>query len=965
MTGNEIRTSFLNYFARQGHKIVKSSPLLPANDPTLLFTNAGMNQFKDVFLGAEKRDYKRATSSQKCVRAGGKHNDLDEVGKTARHHTFFEMLGNFSFGDYFKEDAIRFAWDLLVNEWKMDPARLWFSVFAGDDEVSADEEAERLWQKVGAPKDRILRFGRKDNFWQMGETGPCGPCSEIHYYLGENPNDPNFNKREYVNGPGDDTVEIWNLVFMQYNRTEVEPGQFKLDPLPAPSVDTGAGLERVTAVLQGVKTNYDTDLIKPIIQFVAKLAGKEYKAETQEGFAMRVIADHARATAFSIADGILPGNEGRNYVLRKIMRRGIYHGRHTLGFEDIFFYKVCGFVIDQMKEAYPELETQRGFIEKMVRLEEKRFGTTLTVGLKKLEELTEKSGRAVTNFDPYKHPSPGYIVVSELARLYDTFGTPIDLMYVVLRTTYPKDVFTEDGDTWTLIRKQSDAVASEPDSNLVIDVESEFANDTRNFPFSHEEKRNFIRIEDISEDEFRGIIEEELKEIQKQGNREQIKHGDKVMPAYVALSRRHDTKSKFKGYEATRVDNSKIIALIHGEMETQSLSEGDEGEVILNQTPFYAESGGQVGDVGSLFGENSAAVVEDTYSPVQDLIVHKIKVEKGSLKVGDAVSAQVDVEKRDATRRNHTATHLMHAALREVLGTHVKQAGSVVEPSYLRFDFSHYQPLTRSEIEEIENLVNYHILRNEPVRTDELTIEDAMRSGAMALFGEKYGEKVRVLTVNGTEGVFSKELCGGTHVRATGDIGSFKIVSDEAIASGTRRIRAVTGKGAFERFQASESLLAETASRLNTAPKQLPETVERLQSQLRDQQKEIERLKLKLAQGGGATEDQIKEINGLKILVRKVEGLGKDGRRQLADSLTRKVAPGVVVLGDVDNGKAAILVMVSDDATKKVQAGKVIKELPGARGGGKPDLAEGGVETDKLDEALNAVPDIVSKLMEA
>lgn len=901
MTGNEVRSIFLNYFAKQGHKIVKSSPLLPANDPTLLFTNAGMNQFKDVFLGAETRDYKRATTSQKCVRAGGKHNDLDEVGKTARHHTFFEMLGNFSFGDYFKEDAIRFAWDLLVNEYKMDPQRLWFSVFEGDAEVGADEEAVELWVKVGAPRERVLRFGRKDNFWQMGETGPCGPCSEIHYYMGEHPEDPNFNKAEYVNGTGDDTIEIWNLVFMQYNRQEIAPGKYKLDPLPAPSVDTGAGLERVTAVLQGVKSNYDTDLIKPIIEFVAKLAGKEYKADTQEGFAMRVVADHARATTFSIADGIMPGNEGRNYVLRKIMRRAIYNGRENLGFKDEFFFKVCDFVIDFMKAAYPELDSQRGYIEKMVRLEEQRFGTTLTVGLKKLDELVEKS---LGNKDRG-------IEVIEQARLYDTYGTPIDLMYVVLS------------------------------------------------------QRGYKSIEELGEEGYRATIEEHLKLLQQGSLEKQNVEGKKTKPAYLALQRRNDTKTEFKGYETTQVDDCKVIALIKGDEEVKSLSEGEEGEVVLNQTPFYSESGGQVGDVGHFFGENSAAFVEDTYSPVQDLRVHKVKVEKGSLKVGDVISAQVDVEKRDATRRNHTATHLMHAALREVLGTHVKQAGSVVEPNYLRFDFSHYQPLTRAEIEEIENLVNYHILRNEPVQTDVLAIEDAMRSGAMALFGEKYGEKVRVLTVNGVEGIFSKELCGGTHVRATGDIGSFKIVSDEAIASGTRRIRAVTGRGAFERFQHSETLLAEAAAKINAAPAKLPSELERLQSQLRDQQKEIERLKLKLAQGGGGSDDQVTDINGVKLLVRKVEDLGKDGRRQLADSLTRKIAPGVVVIADVAEGKASLLVMVSADATAKVKAGNVIKQIPGARGGGKPDLAEGGVEAAQLDAALSAIPEIIKQMVGA
>ncbi|MEP7341627.1 MAG: alanine--tRNA ligase, partial [Acidobacteriota bacterium] len=790
MTGNEVRSIFLNYFAKHGHKIVKSSPLLPANDPTLLFTNAGMNQFKDVFIGVETRDYKRATSSQKCIRAGGKHNDLDEVGKTARHHTFFEMLGNFSFGDYFKEDAIKFAWELLVDEYKLDPTRLWFSVFEGDAEVAADDEAVELWVKVGAPRDRVLKFGRKDNFWQMGETGPCGPCSEIHYYMGDKPEDPGFNKAEYVNGPGDDTIEIWNLVFMQYNRSEIAPGQYKLDPLPAPSVDTGAGLERVTAVLQGVKTNYDTDLIKPIIEFTAKLADRHYEPETQGGFAMRVVADHARSTAFAIADGILPSNEGRNYVLRKIMRRAIYHGRNTLGITEAFFYKVCEFVIEQMQDVFPELAAQRGYIEKMVRLEEERFGTTMTVGLKKLEDLMRSSQS--------DNPNRPYPVIDrvELARLKDTYGTPTDLMYIVLAQNH-----------FGLREKDEQGIFSG------------------------------CEVEKLTEDQFRDSIEKGVKELQKESVAGHSKQNEKVKPAYVALSRRHDTKTEFKGYETTIVTDAKVVALIKGENEVKSLNEGDEGEAVLDQSPFYSESGGQVGDIGQLLGENLSATVLNTTSPVQDLRVHKVKVEKGTLTVGDEVVAQVDVEKRDATRRNHTATHLMHAALREVLGTHVKQAGSIVAPDYLRFDFSHYQPLTNAEIEEIENLVNYHILRNESVQTDVLAIEDAMRTGAMALFGEKYGDKVRVLTVNGVEGIFSKELCGGTHVRATGDIGSFKITSDEAIASGTRRIRAVTGKGAFERFQHSEKLLAEAAGRLNTAPDKLPSDLERLQLQLRDQQK--------------------------------------------------------------------------------------------------------------------------------
>ncbi len=937
MTGHEIRNTFLKYFERHGHKIVKSSPLLPANDPTLLFANAGMNQFKDVFIGAETRDYQRATTSQKCLRAGGKHNDLDEVGKTARHHTFFEMLGNFSFGDYFKEDAIKFAWELLTVEYKLDPARLWFSVFAGDDEVSADEEAVELWVKAGAPRERILKFGRKDNFWQMGETGPCGPCSEIHYYMGDHPNDPTFNKAEYVNGEGDDTVEIWNLVFMQYNRQEVAPGQYKLDPLPAPSVDTGAGLERLATVIQGHKmqghkTNYNCDLIKPIVDFAAQLSGKTYHYESQEGFAMRVVADHARATAFGIADGILPGNEGRNYVLRKIMRRAIYNGREHLGLKGEFFYKVCEFVIDFMKDAYPELEAQRGYITKMVRIEEQRFGATLTVGLKKLEELIEKEMRWING------ERKAAIDPKDLAKLYDTYGLTIDLMYVILAQGGHYVIWEKIGDepgVWHI-----------HDRRVAELTEKEFEQ----------------LVAKLTEEEFRRVIEGEIKELQQQKGGIAVSESKQVQPSYLALQRRNDTKTEFKGYETTTVNNAKVIALIKGDETVNTLQAGDEGEVVLDQTPFYAESGGQVGDVGSLISDTATATVTNTVSPVQDLRIHKVKVEKGSLNIGDTLTAQVDFEKRDATRRNHTATHLMHAALREVLGTHVKQAGSIVAPDYLRFDFSHYQPLNQAEIEEIENLVNSHVLRNEPVQTDVLAIEDAMRTGAMALFGEKYGDKVRVLTVNGVEGIFSKELCGGTHVRATGDIGSFKITSDEAIASGTRRIRALTGKGAFERFRTSEGLLAEAANKLNAVPAKLPGEIERLQAQLKDQQREIEKLKLKLAQGGGGAEDQITEVNGLKVLVRKVEDLGKDGRRQLADSLLRKVAPGVVVIGDVIEGKASLLVMVSDDAIKQVQAGKIIKALPGARGGGKPDLAEGGVELDQLDAALQAVSQVIQQM---
>jgi alanyl-tRNA synthetase len=883
MTGHEIRNVFLRYFERNGHKVVKSSPLLPANDPTLLFTNAGMNQFKDVFLGIEKRDYKRAASSQKCVRAGGKHNDLDEVGKTARHHTFFEMLGNFSFGDYFKAEAIRFAWELLVDELKLDPQRLWFSVFAGDAEVPADEEAAELWVKVGAPRERVLRFGRKDNFWQMGETGPCGPCSEIHYYMGERPEDPQFNRAEYVNGHGDETIEIWNLVFMQFNRSEVEKGKYQLDPLPAPSVDTGMGLERVTAVLQGVKSNYETDLIRPIIDFTAKLAGKKYEYnDSEESVSFRVIADHARATAFLIADGIFPGNDTRGYTLRKIMRRAIWHG-NQLGFKDLFFNKVTNFVVDLMGEAFPELIDTRSVIERVVTKEERLYSSTVSAGLNLLEEVMKKAADKVI---------PG----TEVFKLYDTYGLRRDLMqYIAGQRGYHLD--------------------------------------------------------------FAGFEAEMEK--QKQRARESWKGGVAKQVSAVWQQIAERGRSEFRGYQELETAGAHVTALVKNGEPVDALTVGEKGEIVLDRTPFYAESGGQIGDTGLIETEDARLLVRDTVSPVSGVIAHKIVVEQGTLKSGATVTARVDAEKRAQTMANHTATHLLHAALREVLGPHVRQAGSLVSPDRLRFDFTHFASLTEAEIAEIERIVNEQTIRNAEVSKQEMALDEALSSGAMALFGEKYSEKVRVVSVPG----FSTELCGGTHVNATGDIGAFKIISDASIASGTRRLEAVTGKGAFERFQLSETLLAETAARLNTAPKQLPETVEKLQSQLREQQKEIERLKLKLAQGGGASDDQVKEINGLKLLVRRVDGLGKEGRRQLADSLTRKIAPGVVVIGDLVDGKAAILVMVSDNATTKVQAGKIIRELPGARGGGKPDLAEGGVESDKLDAALQAAPQVIERLV--
>jgi alanyl-tRNA synthetase len=894
ITGNEIRTRFLKYFEKHGHRIVHSSPLLPANDPTLLFTNAGMNQFKDVFTGLEKRDYKRAVTAQKCIRAGGKHNDLDEVGRTARHHTFFEMLGNFSFGDYFKKEAIKYAWDFLVNELKLDKNRLWFTVFAGDDEIPADEEARKLWEEVGAPKERILGFGRKDNFWQMGETGPCGPCSEIHYYMGDEPDNPEKNRADLVNAPqGDTTIEIWNLVFMQFERVEVAKGIFELRPLPAPSVDTGMGLERITAVLQGVKSNYDTDLIKPIIDFTSQLVGKTYLPDSIEGFAMRVIADHARATTFAIADGILPGNEGRNYVLRKIMRRAIYQAREHLHVTKPFLFKVCDFVVDLMKDAYPELETQRDFILKMTRLEEERFGKTLTVGLEKLNEI----------FSENKTPD-----FYELARLYDTFGTPRDLIRVKM-------------------------------------VEKGI---------------------DISEETFNSEFERALQEIQKQSEVGKTERKSIISPVYQDVAEKIPA-TIFRGYETTRLENCLVTAIIKNEKQVEILNEAEEGLVVLNETPFYAEAGGQVGDTGILVNQNTKIEVVDTFAPIQGLILHKSRVIKGKVGVGDTLTAIVDEERRDATRRNHTATHLVHAALKEVLGSHVKQAGSVVAPNYLRFDYTHYQPLTEEEIQEIEDLVNYYILKNEPVKTDIMDLENAMRSGAVALFGEKYGSQVRVLSVG--DGTFSKELCGGTHVRATGDIGAFKIISDEAIASGVRRLRAITGFDAFERFREDEKIIEKSLSILKTQRDQLPSAIEKLQEEIKRLRRENEELRLKIATGAGTQNngDEAKEIAGIKVLAKVIEGLDKSGMRHLSDNLLSKLKSGVVVLAKKDDGKVSFVVRVSSDLTDKIKAGKLVNEIApivSGRGGGRDDMAEGGgTDTEKLELAIRKTYEIIDRML--
>jgi alanyl-tRNA synthetase len=896
MTGHEIRQKFLDYFAERGHRVVKSSPLLPANDPTLLFTNAGMNQFKDVFLGLEQRDYKRAASSQKCVRAGGKHNDLDEVGRTARHHTFFEMLGNFSFGDYFKKEAIYFAWDLLVNEFKLDPARMWFTVFEGDSEVPADEEAVRYWQQVGARPERILRFGRKDNFWQMADTGPCGPNSEINYYLGDNPEDPEFNRAEYVNGPGDNTIEIWNLVFMQFNRVKVSESEYRLDPLPSPSVDTGAGLERVAAVLQGVKSNYDTDLIKPIIDFIAKLAGKDYDYDSPEGVSMRVIADHARTTAFSIADGIAPGNVGRNYVLRKIMRRAIYHGVKGLGLKSPFFHKVTAFVGDFMAEAYPELISSRHLIEQTVRGEEQRFSRILNVGEPRLAEL----------FDRYVPAMPPML---ELARTYDTYGVPRDLIRVEL---------SQHGT-------------------------------------------------DIDEEEFNEQFDDALRQLQQQSGATMAEavSARRAKEIYSRVAGRLP-RTEFRGYEETETANARVLAIIVGDEERERLATGETGEVILDRTPFYAESGGQIGDTGMFEGENSIASVEDTYSVITGYYFHKAKVEHGELRLGDDIYARVDAERRRRIRANHTGTHLLHAALREVLGPHVKQAGSLVAPDRLRFDFTHYAPLSDEEIAEIERLVNTEVLQNRPVETEIKPLDEALKSGAMALFGEKYASDVRVVSVPG----FSTELCGGTHVRATGDIGPFKVISDSSIAAGVRRLEALTADAAIARFQNDEQVIEQLGDKFKTRPQDIPAQVDKLIDQVRRYEREIDQLKLKIAQGESSqAADSAREVGGIRVLARRVSDLDQNGMRQLADTLSQKLKSGVVVLGQATNGKASLVARVTDDLTKQLNAGQIVREvaaLIGGKGGGRADMATGGgSEPEKLDQALDASYEMVERMLAA
>ena len=874
MTGNDIRQRFLDFFHARGHRVVRSSSLLPANDPTLLFTNAGMNQFKEVFQGLEKRDYTRAATAQKCVRAGGKHNDLENVGYTRRHHTFFEMLGNFSFGDYFKAEAIEFAWDLVTKDLALPKDRLYVTVFRDDD------EAEQLWQKVaGVPKDRIFRLGEKDNFWQMGDTGPCGPCSEIFYDFG-----PEAGEGTFPDDPGERFVEIWNLVFMQFNRD----ASGAMTPLPRPSIDTGMGLERTAAVLQGKISNYETDLLRPIIDRAAELCGVEYGADLKSDTVLRINADHARATAFLIHDGILPSNEGRGYVLRKIMRRAMRHAR-LIGRNEPYLYELTGFVAELMRPGYPELLESAQRVARVVKDEEHRYATTFLVAEKVFaDEIARLSNGAV----------PGSVSF----KLYDTYGLALDEQ---------EDMARERG--------------------VAIDREG---------------------------------FESEMR-LQRERARASWKGGEKgaIAPAYKTLL--EGGRTKFLGYEHLDAVST-VRGLLRNQELVDELPGGIEAEIVLDQTPFYAETGGQIGDRGSLYSAHSGevvAVVEDTRPAVPGLTVHKIRT-TASIRIGDELRAEVGIPERWATMRNHTATHLLHAALRQVLGPHVKQAGSVVEPPRLRFDFTHYAALDPAEILEIERLVNQQILRNTQVATNVMPIDQAIATGAMALFGEKYGEEVRVVSIPD----FSRELCGGTHVTRTGDIGVFKIVSESSISAGVRRIEAITGEGAVAQFQDQSEALHRIAGLLRVAEPELVEHVDRLIAEKRNHERQIDDLKTRLAQTAARDlESQAKEKNGAKYLVAQVDALDRAQMRILADTLRNKWKSAVVALASAEDGNVSIVAAVTKDLTQKIQAGKLVGTLAqalGGKGGGRPDMAEGGGKNPAaLPQALSSlIAEVESKL---
>nr|HEK5481792.1 alanine--tRNA ligase [Escherichia coli]HEK7701392.1 alanine--tRNA ligase [Escherichia coli]HEK7722401.1 alanine--tRNA ligase [Escherichia coli] len=866
----EIRQAFLDFFHSKGHQVVASSSLVPHNDPTLLFTNAGMNQFKDVFLGLDKRNYSRATTSQRCVRAGGKHNDLENVGYTARHHTFFEMLGNFSFGDYFKHDAIQFAWELLTSEkwFALPKERLWVTVYESDD------EAYEIWEKeVGIPRERIIRIGdnkgapyASDNFWQMGDTGPCGPCTEIFYDHGDHiwggpPGSPEED--------GDRYIEIWNIVFMQFNRQ----ADGTMEPLPKPSVDTGMGLERIAAVLQHVNSNYDIDLFRTLIQAVAKVTG----ATDLSNKSLRVIADHIRSCAFLIADGVMPSNENRGYVLRRIIRRAVRHG-NMLGAKETFFYKLVGPLIDVMGSAGEDLKRQQAQVEQVLKTEEEQFARTLERGLALLdEELAKLSGDTLDGETAF--------------RLYDTYGFPVDLTADVCR-----------------------------ERNIKVDEAG--------FDAAMEEQRRRAREASGFGADYNAMI-------------------------------RVDSASEFKGYDHLEL-NGKVTALFVDGKSVDAINAGQEAVVVLDQTPFYAESGGQVGDKGELKGANFSFAVEDTQKYGQ-AIGHIGKLAVGSLKVGDAVQADVDEARRARIRLNHSATHLMHAALRQVLGTHVSQKGSLVNDKVLRFDFSHNEAMKPEEIRAVEDLVNAQIRRNLPIETNIMDLEAAKAKGAMALFGEKYDERVRVLSM----GDFSTELCGGTHASRTGDIGLFRIISESGTAAGVRRIEAVTGEGAIATVHADSDRLSEVAHLLKGDSNNLADKVRSVLERTRQLEKELQQLKEQVAaQESANLSSKAIDVNGVKLLVSELSGVEPKMLRTMVDDLKNQLGSTIIVLATVAEGKVSLIAGVSKDVTDRVKAGELIgmvAQQVGGKGGGRPDMAQaGGTDAAALPAALASVKGWVS-----
>jgi len=897
MTAREVRQSFLDYFARNGHTVVPSSSLVPGDDPTLLFTNAGMNQFKDVFLGHERREYRRAASAQKCMRVSGKHNDLENVGPSFRHHTFFEMLGNFSFGDYFKKEAIPLAWELLTRVWGLSGDRLFPTVFKGEAGIPRDDEAFGVWMTL-VPPSRIAELGLAENFWQMGDTGPCGRCSEIHYFRGDDIPCPEpvclgieCSCERYV--------EVWNNVFMEFDRDATG----KLTPLPAPSIDTGMGLERITAVIQGKLSNYDTDLFTPILDATGARAGRRYEGAAggsdHPDVSMRVIADHLRAMTFLIADGVLPSNEFRGYVLRKIMRRAMRHGM-KLGMTEPFLHALVDVVVREMGDAYPELQSGRDAIVRTVRAEEERFAAVLSSGLPRLEALLDRveqsGGRTV----------PG----DEVFRLYDSLGVPVD---------FAEDLAGQRG--------------------LTVDREG------------------FDR-------------EMALQRARGQSARMfEAKQGAAFTYASdEARARLESMPDRFEGYTTTRVEDVEVVALFSADRrQTGTLDAGAEGYVVLDRTPFYIEAGGQVSDVGELRIDDTrvASVRGLTRLRPGGGRAHRVTA-AAPLRVDDRVTAAVDAATRDATRRNHTATHLLHAALRARLGTHVRQEGSLVAPDRLRFDFTHGGPLTADERRDIERVVNEQIFQNTAVVTEERRADEAIRAGAMALFGDKYGDVVRVVSIPG----FSMELCGGTHVRATGDIGPFVITEESGVAAGVRRIEALTGSGAVAWLQERDAALGRATAALGVPGDQLAEAIAKLQAETRRLAKENEQLKVKLALGGGAASDEARDIvpiGDATLVARRVSGLDKGALRALADSLRDRIKRGVVVLAADSDGKVQFLVSVTKDLTDRIKAGQLVKELApivGGSGGGRPDFAEaGGKDPSKVDELLAAAREKVSEAL--